>query len=350
MAGDVVFQAVVDEETGGPGTRRAVERYRADAAIVLEPTARTIMPCEGGVEWLHVVVRGVSGHSALRYRSIHAGGRGGGGQRDREGGEAARVVQELERHWGNRKVHPLMPRGITTINPGLIEGGGLALSNMADECTLGLSLKYLPDERARGREARVRGAARRLAASDPWLRNHPPEIEWGIGGASFPPSELPLDHPLAPAVGDAFRTVIGEPEWRGFEAVSDLAWLAEAGVPGLLYGPGDAAQAHTTAEYVEIDDLVDATKVVALAARRLVRRRLTRQRRTTPPVTPSVWPVTYAASSEARNATAARDLGRARRADASGTRSTIARRASSNVVPACSAQTRMPSHCMSSRM
>ena len=49
------------------------------------------------------------------------------------------------------------------------------------------------------------------------------------------------------------------------EAVSDLAWLAEAGIPGLLYGPGDAAQAHGASEYLEIDDLVAATKVVALA-------------------------------------------------------------------------------------
>jgi acetylornithine deacetylase len=139
LAGDVVFQAVVDEETGGPGTRRAVERYRADAAIVLEPTARTIMPCEGGLEWLHVVVRGVSGHSALRYRSIHAGGRGAAVNAIEKAAKLLAFVQDLERHWGNRKVHPLMPRGITTINPGLIKGGGLALSNMADECTLGLS-------------------------------------------------------------------------------------------------------------------------------------------------------------------------------------------------------------------
>ena len=63
----------------------------------------------------------------------------------------------------------------------------------------------------------------------------------------------------------AFRDVIGEPEWRGFEAVSDLAWIAEAGIPGLLYGPGDTMQAHSTAEYVDVEELVAATKVVALA-------------------------------------------------------------------------------------
>ncbi len=265
LAGDVVFQAVVDEEAGGPGTARAVERYRADAAIVLEPTASAIMPCEGGLEWLNVTVRGVSGHSALRYRSVHAGGRGEAVNAIEKAAKILAAVQELERHWGNRKVHPLLPRGITTINPGRIEGGGPALSNMADRCVLGLSLKYLPDEDGAAVRREFEAYLAAVVAADPWLRDHPPEIEWGVGGVSFPPCDLPLDHPLALTVGDAFRRVIGEPQWRGFEAVSDLAWLTEAGVPGLLYGPGDAAQAHTSAEYLELDDLVRATKVVALS-------------------------------------------------------------------------------------
>ena len=77
LRGDVVFQSVVDEETGGPGTRAALARgHVADAAIVLEPTAREIVTAEGGLEWVRVVVRGRTGHSAIRYRSVHAGGRG----------------------------------------------------------------------------------------------------------------------------------------------------------------------------------------------------------------------------------------------------------------------------------
>ena len=63
----------------------------------------------------------------------------------------------------------------------------------------------------------------------------------------------------------------GEPRLAGFEAVSDLAWLAEAGIPAVLYGPGDFAQAHSSAEYVAVDDLVEVTTVVALAIVRLVR-------------------------------------------------------------------------------
>ncbi len=266
LRGDVVFQAVVDEETGGPGTRAALERgHTADAAIVLEPTAGSIMPVEGGLEWLRVTVKGVGGHSALRYRSVHAGGRGAAVNAIEKAAKLLAAIQELERYWGNTKVHPLLPPGITTINPGLISGGSLAFSNMAEECTLGLSLKYLPDENADEVKREFEEYVAAVAATDPWLRDHPPEITWGVAGVSFPPSEISLDHPLARAVGDAYRAVIGEPRWRGFEAVSDLAWLAEAGIPGLLYGPGDAAHAHGSAERLGIDDLVTATKVLALA-------------------------------------------------------------------------------------
>ncbi len=277
LAGDVVFQSVVDEETGGPGTRAALARgHTADAAIVLEPTAREIVTVEGGLEWVRVVVRGRTGHSAVRYRSVHAGGQGEAVSAIEKAVKLLAAVGELERHWGVHKLHPLMPRGITTINPGVIAGGSgggadglpngmVAYSNFADYCALGLSLKYLPGERGEDVKAEFEDYVARVAAADPWLREHPPEIEWGIGGVSFPPSEVASDHPLVTGLSGAFRAVAGEPRLGGFEAVSDIAWMAEAGVPAVLYGPGSIVQAHTSAEYVSVDQLVEVTTVVALA-------------------------------------------------------------------------------------
>ena len=277
LQGDVVFQSVVDEETGGPGTRAALARgHVADAAIVLEPTAREIVTAEGGLEWVRVVVRGRTGHSAIRYRSVHAGGRGEAVSAIEKAVKLLAAVAELERHWAVHKLHPLMPRGITTINPGVIAGGSgggadgipngmVAYSNFADYCALGLSLKYLPDERGDDVKAEFEEYVARVAAADPWLREHPPEIEWGVSGVSFPPSEVPPDHPLVLGLCAAFSAVAGEPRLGGFEAVSDLAWLAEAGIPAVLYGPGDFAQAHSSAEYVSIDELVEVASVVALA-------------------------------------------------------------------------------------
>ncbi len=179
LAGDVVFQSVVDEETGGPGTRAALARgHRADAAIVLEPTAREIVTVEGGLEWVRVVVRGRTGHSAIRYRSVHAGGQGEAVSAIEKAVKLLAAVGELERHWAVHKLHPLMPRGITTINPGVIAGGSgggadgmpngmVAYSNFADYCALGLSLKYLPSERGEDVRAEFEQYIARVAEADP---------------------------------------------------------------------------------------------------------------------------------------------------------------------------------------
>jgi acetylornithine deacetylase len=115
LKGDLIIESVVDEETGGPGTRSTIERgYQPDFAIVTEPTNLAILPVEGGLEWLRVTVVGRAGHSAYRYRTVHAGGQGVAVNALEKGMKILAAVNELERDWANRKVHPLLPAGITT--------------------------------------------------------------------------------------------------------------------------------------------------------------------------------------------------------------------------------------------
>jgi acetylornithine deacetylase/succinyl-diaminopimelate desuccinylase family protein len=276
VAGDVVFESVVDEEVGGPGTREAIARgYRADAAVVLEPTSGKLVPVEGGLEWLNLIVTGVAGHSAVRYRSIHAGGQGTAVNAIEKAAKLLAAVQEYERYRGNTKVHPLLPAGITTINPGMIAGGSggsvdgmpkttKAYSNMADYCVIGLSLKYLPTEKAEDVKREFEEFIATVSAADPWLRSHQPSIEWAANGVAFPPCDTPLDHPFLEAIERASREVTGKADWAGFEAVTDLAWLVEADIPGLIYGPGSIDQAHGASEYIDLGELATSTEVLAL--------------------------------------------------------------------------------------
>jgi acetylornithine deacetylase len=279
LQGDIFLESVVDEETGGPGTSQTVEHgYRADAAIVVEPTDFVIQPVEGGLEWLRVVVRGRSGHSAYRYRSVHAGGQGVAVNAIEKAAKLLAAVQELERHWAVHKRHPLLPAGITTINPGVMIGGTgggengvptvlTAVSTFPDYCALELSLKYLPSEETANVRAEFEDYISRVAAADPWLRDHPPEIEWGIRGVSFPPAETPADHPLLGVLGEAAELATGEPPVvEGMVAVTDLAWLAGAGIPGVIFGPGTiAGNAHGDNEHIVIADLTTGVFALALA-------------------------------------------------------------------------------------
>jgi acetylornithine deacetylase len=277
LRGDVILESAVDEETGGPGTQQCIDRgYRADAAIVTEPTELRIEPVEGGLEWLRVVVRGRSGHSALRYRSVHAGGHGTAVNAIEKTAKILAAVLELERYWAIHKEHPLLPRGITTINPGVIMGGTgggkdgqpavvTSVSTFPDYCSLELSLKYLPTETRQDVVAEFEDYIARVANADPWLREHPPEIEWGIRGVSFPPASTEQDHPFIQSLATSLEGA-GEPvRQAGFVAVSDLAWIAAAGMPCALLGPGDAQYAHSANEHIAVRDLVRGTKVLALA-------------------------------------------------------------------------------------
>jgi acetylornithine deacetylase/succinyl-diaminopimelate desuccinylase family protein len=278
LAGDLFLESVVDEETGGPGTTQTVEHgYTADAAIVVEPTGLKIHPVEGGLEWLRVVVRGVPGHSANRYRTVHAGGQGVAVNAIEKMAKILAAVQELERHWGNTKKHPLLPAGITTINPGVMIGGtgggehGMpnvltAVSTFPDYCSLELSLKYLPSEQTADVRAELEEYIARVAAVDPWLREQPPEIEWGIRGVSFPPAETKPDHPLLAVLSHAAETATGKPAiHEGMTAVTDLAWLAGAGIPGAIFGPGAIGNAHGVDELIVIEELTEGVFALALA-------------------------------------------------------------------------------------
>ena len=275
LAGKVLFESVVDEEVGGAGTRAAIDRgYRAEAAIVLEATSGKICPVEGGLEWVNLIVAGVAGHSARRYLSIHAGGRGTAVNAIEKAAKLLAAVQEYERHQGNTRVHPLMPAGITTINPGMIAGGsggarhGMpssmhAYSNMADYCVIGLSFKYLPSEHRDAIRRDFEEYVAAVGATDPWLRTHPPVIEWGVSGVSMPPCDTPVDHPLVRVLERALERQTGSASFSGFEAKTDLCWLAEAGIPGVVYGPGSIEQAHTAGEFIDLEEVAVATRVLA---------------------------------------------------------------------------------------
>lgn len=277
LKGDLVIESVVDEETGGPGTRSTIQRgYRPDFVVVTEPTGLDLYPVEGGLEWLRVTVTGRSGHSALRYRSVHAGGQGVAVNALEKGMKILRAVNELELDWGNRKVHPLMPAGITTINPGVMaagSGGGkdgipnimTAVSTLPDYCSLELSLKFLPSERTEDVKAEFEEYIHRVAQTDRWLRENPPVIEWGIRGVSFPPVNTPVDHPAIVMLRRTAEQATGrEPAVSGFVAVSDTAWFSEAGIPSTLFGPGDPGTAHAVSENIETKQLVSGAKALAL--------------------------------------------------------------------------------------
>ena len=112
-------------------------------------------------------------------------------------------------------------------------------------------------------QALVRGRIGEIAASDPWLREHPPELEW-IGG-QFAPAEVPVDSSIVRALARAHEGVTGhEPAVEAVTYGADMRlFVLLGGMPCVMYGAGDVGVAHGPDEYLDVEDLLTATKTVA---------------------------------------------------------------------------------------
>jgi acetylornithine deacetylase len=280
LAGDLWLHFVADEEVVGWSTRRLVTRLpKVDAVIVAEPTELQIQPVEGGLVHMRIEIEGRESHAGNRYKSIHAGGRGpeGGVNAIEKGILVAEALQRLERDWAIERSHPLLPPGFNSIMPGMIVGGPGGgedgkLNLIANPgtspnyCSLEYNIWYLPNEAFDEIRDEIEAFVGAIAQTDPWLREHPPRFTWKTRNVFFPPVDTPADHPIVTAVSHAVRSVGRRVEIVGFTAASELAWYAEQGIPGVIFGPGSIAQAHSPDEYVELDQVRDAAKVMARTA------------------------------------------------------------------------------------
>lgn len=270
LKGGVVFESVIGEEQGEAGTEACVSRgYTADFAVCLDCTG-LCMQGQGGVitGWITLQAPGTL-HDGMRGRMLHAGGGVfGAGAIEK----MARIIDglgALERHWAVMKSAPGFPPGASTINPAVIEGGRHP-AFIADRCSLWITVHFYPGETHEAVTAEIERHVLAVAAADPWMRANPPTFRWGgrsmieERGEVFPPVPLPSDHPAFAALADAHREVAGRPpEVAMSPSVTDAGWLSRAGIPTVIYGPGELAEAHRPNESVAVDDLVTAARVMA---------------------------------------------------------------------------------------
>ncbi|MBO8127535.1 MAG: ArgE/DapE family deacylase [Firmicutes bacterium] len=251
LQGDLIFQSVVDEESSGNGTLMCIAKgYTGDAGIVGECTDLQIQTAHRGVQFLRVTTTGISGHAAQRQKLVSA--------IDKMVYLYNKLMEcEQKERWP--KQHELLSS--PTISVGMFHGGD-APHIVADKCEINCDVKYLPYES--GEEVRkiINGYLEDAAKADPWLRENPPKIEWVLDAD---PSEIPNDHPVVKAVGEAFKAVTGqEAKISGMQGCADMRHLIKRGnTPSLLFGPGNINTAHQANEYIDIDQLMTAIKVYA---------------------------------------------------------------------------------------
>src|SRR5215471_282188 len=266
-AGRLVIAAVVDEEFASVGADALVTTFRADAAVVTEPTD------------LEIAV----GHKGFAWTEIQTKGRAAHGSRPRDGrdaivrmGRVLTALEALDQALQAVPPHPLL--GTASLHASVIHGGR-ELSIYPDSCTLRLERRTLPGET----DADV---ARELDTLLERLREADHEFEASATMLfSRPAYEVTAEHELPRALAHARTKALGrfkasgphgdtrasipDPRAQQFVGMSfwtDAAVLGSAGIPSVLFGPGGAGL-HSTEEYVNVDDVLMCRETLVTLAR-----------------------------------------------------------------------------------
>ena len=235
---EIVFAGLVDEECAQSGSRALVAAgFKADLAIVGEPTRLQVVTAHKGDLWLELETRGKSAHGAcphLGRNAVHA---------------MSRIVDLLETEYAavlRPRRHPLL--GPATVNVGSIHGG--TQPNVVPAlCRCQIDRRTLPGETEAGviREIQAllhrHGLAAQLVSSK---------------GAPCWPLETDRRLPLV----RQFLRQMGRRRPAGVHFFCDASVLAHGGIPSLVFGPDDIAQAHTQDEWISLSALDEATELL----------------------------------------------------------------------------------------
>jgi acetylornithine deacetylase ArgE len=237
---DVWLCAAVDEEfTFGGAAHLVASGFRADYVVVGEPTKLQVVTAhKGTVRWT-VTTSGKAAHAATPWEGENAIYK------------MAAVVQALHRYAKLVQDQPGHPRlGPRTLNVGTIEGGR-TVNTVPDWCQIRVDRRVLPGEAlgevsaSLGQYLSDEGLAEQVEITE-ILRD--------------PPMELPDDSAWAQAVVAAAQD-IAPTSTCAVHYGTDASKFAEAGMPAVVLGPGDIAQAHTSEEWVELEQVETARRI-----------------------------------------------------------------------------------------
>lgn len=243
--GELMVVLTADEEHASVGMEAfAGPDLRADGAVVCEPTSLAVMPAHKGFLWVEAEFRGRAAHGSRPDQGVDAIL------------HAARFLTALEPlgiRLREAPPHPLLAH--PSFHAGTIRGGS-APSVYPDRCHLVLERRTLPGEDSTAILEEFQEALDHLRASCP-------EVDGRLEAGLFRPgTEVPTDSALVRTLLGAVEMEGVQPRVEGMTAWVDAAFLNEAGVPAVCFGPGSIAQAHGAQEWVPVAEVEVGARVL----------------------------------------------------------------------------------------
>lgn len=251
LRGQLIVTEVADEETTGAGACHVIEHagLTIDGVIVGEQTLNRVAIGEKGTAGVEITVTGRTAHGALPWEGANAV--------EAMGHVIVALSRELHPLLRER-THPYFMPSSASVN--LIDGGVKA-NVVPDRCRIFIDRRLVPGEDPAASTAEIRAIADAAVASIPGVAvTVIPSPEQRASSMSDP------EGALAQAMLVANAHLGLSTDLTGFSMATDGRHFAAAGIPTIIYGPGDPRLAHVPDEWVGIDEVLEATRAYALAA------------------------------------------------------------------------------------
>jgi acetylornithine deacetylase len=246
--GRLIIAAVIDEEYESIGAEALVKDWKADAAIVTEPTGLVVAIGHQGFSWVEIVATGLAAH----------------GSRPLEGRDAilkmGRVLNGLELLTQKLKAttpHPLL--GCPSLHASIIEGGR-EMSTYPDKCVVRIERRNISGEQPNVALIEVEEILETLRKEDPEFEARAKLL------FERPPYETPFEHDLPALLAAAVKSTGHDTRCDGMTFWTDAAILGQAGIPSVIFGPGGGGY-HGLQEYVQVDEVIACRDALIKVAR-----------------------------------------------------------------------------------
>ncbi len=245
LRGDLLVTAVADEEFASIGTQDIVRLYRADAAIVTEPTGLELCVAHKGFVWIEVETTGVAAHGSLPDIGVDA---------IAMMGPVLTALAALERKLREGPRHPLLGTG--SVHASLITGGQ-ELSSYPHRCILGIERRTVPGESQLLVEAEIAEIIGAAADRDSTFRAEQRTL------LVREPFSVDMDEPIVQLANQELERVRGTAApVSGAFGWMDSALLAAAGIPTVILGP-DGEGAHADEEWVDLSSALATAEALS---------------------------------------------------------------------------------------
>ena len=224
---EIWFAGLMGEEAGNEGAGWMISSgFRAEFAVVGEPTNCDVLYAHKGAVWLRLVTKGTAEHAAVLNFSDNA---------IYKMADVARIIRDELVPSFAANPDPLL--GPATASLGVIHGGR-KINVVPDICEAELDIRTLPSQQG----------DKFITDLTALLRRGDPKVEIEVT-RQHPPLLTDIGHPMM----ECFTRIGAKPVTASW--FCDGSLLSHGGIPSVAAGPGSIAQAHTVDEFLDIAEL-----------------------------------------------------------------------------------------------